>query len=315
MALQISIVTPSFNQAQFISQTLESVLSQDYPQLEYLVIDGGSTDGTVEILRQQTDPRLRWKSEPDNGQSDAINRGMQAAQGDILAYLNSDDVLLQGTLSFVADYFETHPDIDLLCGCVYTIDERGYRIPPELRVKPLTWWDILTMRMVLPQQGVFWRRRVMKQIGWFDESLHYRMDYDYWIRARLADLKFGTTWRFLAEYRVHDISKSIRQDELFWHDWYTILDKIYRRDDLPAEVVRLKTTAYSYASLYAGENYFRHGNLQAARPYLRTFLQGSGALRQKVYAAAMYLDSVFNTRFTRVIVPLYRRLKRIEEQD
>ena len=305
----VSIVTPSFNQAQFIEETLDSILNQSYQNIELIVMDGGSTDDTVDILKNYNDPRLRWESKPDKGQSDAINQGMQKTSGEILAYLNSDDVYLPGTLKFVVEYFLAHPDTDALLGSCYIIDGQSQRLTTNYKIKPITLRDMFKKRVIFPQQSTFWRRRVMDTIGLFDESLHYRMDYDYWIRMMIAGFQFGYTDNFLALYRVHSLSKSLSQDEKFWRDWFTILDKVYDRDDLPAEIMALKPVAYSYAHFYAGESYFRHQQYGEARPFLRQFLTSPGAARQKVFALAMYLDCLWGTSLTKYVTNIYRNVK------
>src|SRR5664279_1773877 len=121
----VTVVTPSFNQGQFIRETIDSVFQQDYPQLEYIIIDGGSTDGTVEILKSYQDSRFRWISEKDQGQSDAINKGLRLSRGDVLTFINSDDLLLPGAISEVVDYFEKHAEVDALFGDVKLIEANG----------------------------------------------------------------------------------------------------------------------------------------------------------------------------------------------
>ncbi|GAB4517433.1 MAG: glycosyltransferase family 2 protein [Anaerolineae bacterium] len=307
--MKISIVTPSYNQGRFIKTTLESILQQSYPHLENIVIDGGSTDNTLDILRTTKDNRLIWISEPDNGQSDAINKGMRQASGDILAYLNSDDVYLPGTLAFVADYFTQHPAVDVLYGSCYTIDGDGQRVPPDYLAKPITLRQFMTKRFKFPQQGVFWRRKALDEIGLFAEDLHYRMDYDYWLRMVIAGYRFAPVPDFLAAYRVHDSSKSVTQDAKFWRDWQTIIERIYARTDLPTEITALKPLAFAYVDHYAAESYFDHGERPAARPHLRRILSGAGTTPLKVLSAVMLVDSYLHTPFNALLKAVYRRTK------
>lgn len=315
-----SVVTPSYNQGQFIKATLDSVLKQDYPHIEHIVMDGGSTDETVSILENYDDPRLTWTSEKDNGQSDAINKGMQQVSGDILAYLNSDDLYLPGTLARVAAYFAANPDVDLVYGSCYTVDAQGQRIESDPRIKvnyivsPITLADALTMRIVLPQQGIFWRRQVTDTIGLFDESLHYRMDFDYWLRAMMAGFKFAPITDYIAAFRVHNTSKSTSQETEFWKDWYTILDKIYARDDLPQEALDLKPLAYNFASYHAADYLFRNDHRDEAKPYLRQFITSNPApVRTKVLASAMYVDSYLGTSLSKTMRRFYRQSKGITD--
>lgn len=321
MSKLVSIVTPSYNQGQFIKTTLDSVLKQDYPHIEHLVMDGGSTDSTLDVLQNYDDPRLTWHSERDKGQSDAINKGMRQVKGEILAYLNSDDVLLPGTISKVIGCFEQNPDVDLIYGSCYTIDANGDRvlhsdkIKVNYIVKPITLTDMMTMRIILPQQGIFWRRRVMENIGLFDESLHYRMDFDYWMRAMIAGHKFMPITEYLAAFRVHDTSKSTSQEIKFWKDWYSILDKVYTSDNLPQEVIDLKSTAYTFASYHAGDYLLRNNHYEEAREHLHQFITDKNApTRTRVFAGGMYLDSLLKMHlFTPIIKGAYRRMRGITD--
>lgn len=309
MSLLISVVTPSYNQGHFIKQTLDSVLCQDYRNVEHIIMDGGSTDDTLAVLQAYGDPRLTWKSERDNGQSDAINKGLRQAKGDILAYLNSDDVYLPGTLDHVAAYFEAHPDIDVLYGSCYTIDAAGQRIEPAYHAKPINVRQFLTKRFKLPQQAAFWRRHVTEQIGFFDESLHYRMDFDYWLRMLIAGLKFAPCAEFLAEFRVHDSSKTVSQADRFWQDWAQIINKVYGRSDLPAEILALKPLAIAYVHHYAAEALLEVGQNGEARQHLRQIITGGATLRLKALSAAMVIDSYIHTPFTAIMKSAYRMAK------
>jgi glycosyltransferase involved in cell wall biosynthesis len=204
-APRIAIVTPSFNHAPFISATVESVLAQNYPVLAYLVQDGGSTDRTVEILRS-FGHRLRWRSEPDGGQANALNRGFAGIDGEIMAYLNSDDMLLPGTLAYVARAFRDDPALDLVYGHRIFVDiegrEIGRAVLPPHDARALTWADYV------PQETLFWRRRVWERIGPFDESFDFALDWDFILRAQAAGFRFARLPRFLACFRIHGAQKS-----------------------------------------------------------------------------------------------------------
>jgi glycosyltransferase involved in cell wall biosynthesis len=177
----ISIVTPSYNQARFIEDTLRSVVSQAYPRTEHIVVDGGSTDGSVDIIRRYA-PHLRsWVSEPDRGQSHAINKGLAQAQGEILTWLNSDDTYLPGALDEVGRFFAGHPDVDLVYGdYVYTdVDGRPMR---RRHVFDTIGYESLLYHDYLGQPAVFFRRSLFEKVGPLDESLHYCMDWDLFLR-------------------------------------------------------------------------------------------------------------------------------------
>ena len=179
---RITIVTPSFNQGKFIERTIESVLGQNYPQLEYIVVDGDSTDETLDILKRYGD-RLQWISEKDSGQSEAINKGFLMAKGEIVAWLNSDDVYLPGALETVARYFAAHPDVMMIYG-------EGYMIDQDDKVKmrfPFTeprfdLWKLIYYGDYILQQSTFFRRSLFDSIELLDEALHYGMDWDLFIR-------------------------------------------------------------------------------------------------------------------------------------
>ncbi len=180
---KISVITPSYNQAQFIEQTLRSVLDQGYPNLEYIVIDGGSTDGSVEIIQKYADRLTYWVSEKDRGQSHAINKGFLRSTGDILCWLNSDDYFLPGTLDHVAKRLAPETNAFALIGQSYVVFTDG--TPPRLAEGEYTGHRGLLQfwkRYTMPQPSIFWRREVYEKIGLLDENLHYIMDFDYWTR-------------------------------------------------------------------------------------------------------------------------------------
>ena len=212
--MRISVVTPSFNQRNYLEQTLHSVLSQqgDFT-LEHLVIDGQSTDGTLDLLRSTTDPRLHWTSRKDTGQSDAINRGLRQATGDIIGWLNSDDLYTPGTLSAVAAAF-SNPDVNWLIGRYQIIDPHGQIIRPmvvEYKNRSLRKYSYrkLLRENFIAQPSVFWRRSFGEKIGPLDESLHHAMDYDLWLRmGELADPLILD--RVVSQFRIHPQSKSGR---------------------------------------------------------------------------------------------------------
>ncbi|MBW4483586.1 MAG: glycosyltransferase [Tildeniella torsiva UHER 1998/13D] len=175
----VSIVTPSYNQGRFLRKTIESVISQNYSNLEYFIFDGGSTDDSIDILKSYGD-RFSWISAPDKGQTDAINKGMRLANGEILAYLNSDDVLLPGTIEKVVHFFNQNPDCDLVYGKAFYIDESD-QIIGHYKTADYSLNRLVEDCMVC-QPAAFWRSRVKDKIGLFDEALNYAMDYDYWLR-------------------------------------------------------------------------------------------------------------------------------------
>ncbi len=206
----ISIITPSFNQGHFIKQTIDSVLSQNYPNLEYWVIDGGSTDQTVEIL-QSYGKKINWISEKDNGQTDAINKGLEKVTGEIVAYLNSDDCFAPGALAKVGEFFASKPDAIWVTGDYKIIDSSGLEIQSFVR-KYKTFFRSLELPFLVKilnyinQPSTFWRRAAIAEIGEFDESLRYCMDYDFWLRLYTIQPPFLLSDQ-LSHFRIHGDSK------------------------------------------------------------------------------------------------------------
>jgi glycosyltransferase involved in cell wall biosynthesis len=200
----IAIVTPTLNRRKYLKSTIDSVLSQSYPRLDYHIRDGGSTDGTQELLASYG-TALSWRSEADNGQGQAINRALSAYDAEIMAYLNSDDMLLPGTLLYVARLFQAHPDVDVIYGQRIFVDgagrEVGRAVLPRHDAKAIYWADYI------PQETMFWRRRVWSEAGPVDEELYYALDWDLILRAHEAGFKFLRVPRFLACFRVHDEQK------------------------------------------------------------------------------------------------------------
>ena len=206
---KISIITPSYNQAEFLEGTILSVLNQNYPNLEYIIIDGGSTDGSIEIIKKYEKYITYWVSESDKGQSDAINRGFKMARGEILAWLNSDDTYLPGALGKAVEFFSTHSYIGMVYGKTYFINERGDVIgnyPTESFN-----YNELARSNFFAQPAVFFRREVYFAVGGLDLNLHYTMDYDLWVRiAKKHRVEYLPV--FLSTYRLHMESKTVSDD-------------------------------------------------------------------------------------------------------
>jgi Glycosyl transferase family 2 len=210
---RITIVTPSYSQGQFIEETIRSVLSQNYPNLEYIIIDGGSTDQTVEIIKRYERQITYWVSEPDFGQTHAINKGLAKATGDILAYLNSDDYYLPGTLHAVAQHFQMNPQTDLLHGRCCYINEQGEPIGEQFGDiqtfdEIIDLWGVWWQKRQFVQPEVFWTKRIGDRIGNFNEALYYVMDYEYWSRILQAGGTVSRCDRPLTCFRFTATQKS-----------------------------------------------------------------------------------------------------------
>lgn len=207
--MKFSVVIPSFNQGKFIERTIESVLGQKYKDVEIIVVDGGSTDGTVEILKKYGD-KIKWVSKKDNGQTEAINKGMKMATGEIMAYLNSDDTYEKDTLNTVANYFEKNTGAMIVYGKGRHIDGNDKYINdyPTEKVDV----NVLKIKCPVCQPTVFWRRKLWEDVGDFNEKLNYAMDYQYWLRvAEKYDFYFID--EYLANTRLHEETKTLSQKE------------------------------------------------------------------------------------------------------
>jgi len=204
--MKFSIVTPSFSQGDFIERTLQSVAIQTGAEVEHVVFDGGSADQTVEILKGRG-ASVRWTSEPDKGQADAVNKGIRATDGEVVGWLNSDDVYYPGALARVSAFLETHPDIDVVYGMADHIDRNDL----AFEAYPTEPWnfDRLKDTCFICQPALFFRRRVVEQHGALDPSLQYCMDYEYWLRLGKAGVRFAYLDAKLAGSRLYAENKTL----------------------------------------------------------------------------------------------------------
>jgi len=223
--VKVSIITPSFNQARFIEHTIKSVLEQDYPNIEYIIVDGGSHDGSVDIIQFFSDRLAGWVSEPDSGQTDALNKGFSRANGEILAWINSDDTYNPGAVTAAVDYLVKNPGVGLVYADTDFIDNTGQKIGRF----PAAQTDYKRLRqgyVHIPQQAAFFRADLWRKVGPLDPDFYFAMDYDLWVRlARLAPLAYlpGQTW---ANFRLHTSGKTILADDRCWPEML----KVHYRD-------------------------------------------------------------------------------------
>jgi len=217
---RVSIITPSFNQAAYLEATIQSVLSQDYTNLEYMIVDGGSTDGSVEIIKKYASQLVWWVSEPDKGQADAINKGLARASGDIVAWLNSDDLYQPGAIWRAVVNMQANPAVGLAYADVHAIDAAGKAVN-MITYKQYNLGDLLAFR-IIGQPSVFMRRAILKQAGYLNLDFHYLLDHQLWIRmARLAGLKYvPEVW---SAARYHPGAKNVAQPAAFGLEAYRIL--------------------------------------------------------------------------------------------
>ena len=263
----ISVVTPSFQQGRFLERTLYSVTSQHYPGTEYIVQDGGSSDGTVDILHRFDHLLSSWRSEPDEGQADALNRAFQRSTGEIMAYLNSDDLMLPGTLAYVAGHFAAHPEIDAIYGNRILIDEHDQKIGSW--VLPPHDDRVLGLADYVPQETLFWRRSLWDAAGGYcDPSFSYALDWDLLLRMRDAGARFARLPRFLGAFRIHDEQKTTAARELGMVECIRLRKRVHGRD-MPIDEVLARLRPYFRRHL---RSHARH-SLGALLPRSRTVVR------------------------------------------
>lgn len=203
----VSIVTPSYNQAPFLEQTILSVLNQDYPTIEYIIIDGGSTDGSVDIIKKYEDRLAYWVSEPDRGQSDAINKGFARATGNVFGWLNSDDMYEEGAIARVAEHFIAYTECQLVYGEGRYVDEAGTYLYPASYVQPFDRKRLLSFDYVL-QPAAFWRRSLWERTGKLRLEYNWGMDWEWFLRAAYLT-NFCHISQSLALYRIVSSAKTV----------------------------------------------------------------------------------------------------------
>jgi glycosyltransferase involved in cell wall biosynthesis len=230
---RLTIVTPSFNQSEFIEETIRSVLLQGYPDLEYIVVDGGSTDGSVDIIRKYAPWLSYWVSEPDRGQAHAINKGFGRATGQIAAYINSDDVYLPGAFAIAADALMRNPQAQWLCSACISRDDEATTtalLEPQLPVDPARWlFKPSGQPYCFPQPGVFLRTSLIETLGEFREDLQYSFDYEYFQRILFAGFWPIELDATVAMFRIHQTSKTATHTAGFAADDLTVAELYFDR--------------------------------------------------------------------------------------
>lgn len=220
----VSIITPSYNQAAYLEATIQSVLQQDYPEIEYIIIDGGSTDGSVEIIKKYAHRLAYWVSEKDLGQTDAINKGFARAHGEVLAWINSDDTYQPGAIREAVEFLQTHPEAGMVYGNANFIDGKGSVIG-MFPSRQTSYARLRQGYVHVAQQAAFFRASIWKQVGPLDASFYFAMDYDLWVRiAWVAPLAYIP--RLWANFRLHGDAKTIAADDRCWPEML----RVHRRD-------------------------------------------------------------------------------------
>lgn len=304
----VSVVTPSYNQGAFIRETIESVLTQDYPNLEYWVIDGGSTDETLDVLRDYDhDPRFHWLSEPDEGQSDAINKGFVRTHGSIWAWLNSDDSYLPAAVPRAVEHFTERPAIDLVYGNVQIVNEKGDPFGVH-RGEDFNLKKLITDQLSIPQPSTFFRRESLLQIGPLRIDLNYAMDVDLWIRLGVSGLQLEYLPCTLARFRMHANSKSVSASPAFWAEHAEILAPLLSHPDY----TKWERLALSNLNIYQGRTLAIQGERSQALEHLWLGLKLNLWRPRSLLIALMIVDALFGWDTWRFATTIKRRLQHDE---
>jgi len=268
---KVSIVTPSYNQAEFIEETIRSVLLQNYPDIEYIVIDGGSTDGSVDIIRKYEPWLSYWTSEPDRGQSHAINKGWRRSNGDVVAWLNSDDLYEASAIHKIVEFFQSNDDVDMVYGDCLVIDEKG-RLEGSSPSMEFSLEALVCNQWFISQPATFLRRRVLDEVGLINEKLNLVMDWEFWLRIALKEFKISYFPETLASYRKYKNAKTSALSVKSGEEKIQVLNNIYN-NHIPSNIKPYRKKAYGYVHRWAGNANFREGNFQTAAFHFFFFLR------------------------------------------
>lgn len=262
---RISIVTPSYNQGQFIEETIRSVLLQGYPNLEYFIFDGGSTDESVEIIRKYAPWLSYWVSEPDRGQSDAINKGLERSTGEVWAWLNSDDTYLSRAFQEAVTVLDAHPSVAFVYAKSLQTDAEGRAIGPQ--GEPFNLLKLLTIHNMIRQPAAFIRRYCAEQVGPLNIDFHYVMDWDYWLRLLLV----GDVWfepALWSTHKFHPTAKTAFYPHLPGDlERKKMYETFLERNDLPENIALLKRTSLMHVNLACAKHYYSERRLNEAGRY------------------------------------------------
>jgi glycosyltransferase involved in cell wall biosynthesis len=265
-------VTPSFNQGRFLEEAIRSVLLQGYPNLEYVIMDAGSTDESVQVIKRYEGHLTYWASAPDGGQCDAINRGWEIGSGEIVAWLNADDLYEPGVLFRAAEYLRDNPDAGMVCGTVRCVDEQDTnKVLRTEWAKPISLSDALKKGVSPGTTAAFIRRSVLEQVGYLNTSLHYWIDPELWIRIGLKST-IGHVVDPWYRFRSHPQSKTCANIIRFHEETLTSLESLYARQDLPQAIRRVQDVSICRTYMRLGAGYAKSDNRQlAAHFYKRAF--------------------------------------------
>jgi glycosyltransferase involved in cell wall biosynthesis len=307
----VSIITPSFNQGHFIEETLLSIQNQAYKNVEHIVIDGGSKDQTILVLKKYS-PSISWISEPDDGQTNAINKGLKRSHGEIIAYLNSDDLYLPETIQTIVDFFDEHPEIDMVYGDIIHIDKQSQYIE-TVKTGTIVFEKYLTGGVYLPQPTVFFRRKILEKIGYFDEKLDLAMDLDYWIRIFL---NFQTAYIpvVLAKARIYPEAKSSAQGLKYLDEKIYILEKTFSDENTTVSFFgtidtakKVKNRSCSFVYFYGGLEYQERRQFIVALSYISKGICLNQRLIFSPFLYWFFFTMIFGRTIAKKIGPLLKK--------
>jgi glycosyltransferase involved in cell wall biosynthesis len=285
---RVSIITPSFNKGPYIEETILSVRNQTYKNIEHIIIDAGSTDETLLILKKYGND-LTWISELDNGQSDAINKGWRLAKGDIIAYLNADDTYLPNAIETAIHFFEKNPKIYMLYGDGITTDENG-KNPRPFHCGEFIFKDLVFCKCNIFQPSVFLRKEIFDTIGDVDVKLHLAMDLDYWLRIALM-YPIGYLPKPLSIAKIYQDAKSSALMHNYITEYEYILDKLFANTHITAEILQYKDDAYNFVYVKGGLDYLHAKMIKEGVRYLSKAFRMSpgGCIKNTMALTLRYL--------------------------
>lgn len=280
----VSIITPNYNMGEYLEDTIISVLSQNYPNIQYIIIDGGSTDNSLNIIKKYEKYLYYWISEPDKGQSQALNKGFIKSSGEIIGWINSDDILAEGAVDYVINNFLLSPEIDVIYGKVKRINAKGEHVQTPILPKDLIEFNKQSIigESIVNQPGAFFRRLWIDRVGLLNENLHYSMDFEYWVRLVLAGAKFKRVPKELAYFRLNPKSKTVNQTINMAREHLDILGTILNMKDLEKSIQlerreidkRVKQTK-AILFLYIVNGYIKNGDIREASKWFLSALKMS----------------------------------------
>jgi glycosyltransferase involved in cell wall biosynthesis len=289
----VSIITPAYNRASYLDETIQSVLNQDYPSIEYIVLDDGSTDNTRQVLQKYTG-RIIWETQPNMGETRTVNKGWSMAHGDIVAVVNSDDPLLPGAIREAVAFMQAHPDI-LVAYPDWNMIGPDSKVTGHIHVPDYDYLFMLRRHYCSVGPGAFIRRKAFDLTGMRDPEFKYVADFEYWLRLGLYG-KFARIPKTLATWRVHPDAASLSHKGTAMADEHIrLMEKFYSRPDLPPEVLRVRREAFAWAHLVAAATYGRGGwiplrhCLRAMLYHPTSFLGSLGKLKTWAIALSIIL--------------------------